>query len=110
MNSVLGRSVSADLIRNIWATLKLCQTSGVSTTHATLVSHVAQNCVLPIEESELRVQQCIEAGVLQKKIDPNIGQEVLCVPDEAHNLFITDSVQKRSKMALFTDLSVEKHI
>jgi len=83
MNSVLGRAVSADVIRQIWATLKFCHSSSVPASHATLVSQLSQSCGWAVDEAELRVQQSLEAGVVQRKIDSNSGQEVICLPDEA---------------------------
>lgn len=83
MNSVLGRLASADAIRQIWATIKFCHSSNAASTTSTLVNQLTQSCGWSIEEAELKIQHCLQAGVIHKKIESSIGQEIICLPEEA---------------------------
>lgn len=89
MNSVVaGRAISADDIRQIWSAIKYCQSANVLPVRAALLNHLASSASSQPtnwrpEDAELKLQQCIDAGVVTEKMNA-IGQDsIICAPEEA---------------------------
>uniref|UniRef100_A0A915I218 MYND-type domain-containing protein n=1 Tax=Romanomermis culicivorax TaxID=13658 RepID=A0A915I218_ROMCU len=88
MNSfAAGRSVSADDIRHLWTAVKICQSQNLAPTRSSLIQHLTQNNLWRPDDAEVKLQHCLECGVVNEKINPNLGQDVLviCPPEEAPN-------------------------
>lgn len=82
-SQMYGRPVRADVIREVWSKIKFCAATNTPSTIENLVNQLQKSLGWNNDECELKLKQCLDCGVLSKKVDPITRHECYFIPEDA---------------------------